>query len=152
MDASEWQGDADVIFTHPYAPIPQCLHGKPCVLNLYERTKERRFQAERWAGCDLTCIGRWGGYHVNRVYVGNTGVRDVYLADIDDIGIFFPEPMVVRVMAAYPDVFVPGVTVWDGFMGRGTVGKICRDKGMNFIGLDVDADMVRLAREYIGEI
>jgi hypothetical protein len=31
-DASVWQGKADMVFTHPYAPLPKCLHGLPIIL------------------------------------------------------------------------------------------------------------------------
>jgi hypothetical protein len=31
-DASVRQGKADMVFTHPYAPLPKCLHGLPTFL------------------------------------------------------------------------------------------------------------------------
>lgn len=153
QDASKWHGNADIVFTNPYAPIPNCLHGKPCIINMYEQIKDRRHRAEVWVGCKLEVIGSWGAKqaHLNRVYAGNIPARSLDFSDIDDVGIWFPEELVRRVIHQYRDFFVPGATVWDGFMGRGTVGKFCRFMGMNFVGMDIDPDRVRFAKKYVFE-
>ena len=44
----------------------------------------------------------------------------------------------------------PGETVLDPFCGYGSTGVACQRLGRNFIGIDVDAECCRIARERIG--
>lgn len=43
-----------------------------------------------------------------------------------------------------------GDRVFDGFMGRGTVGKVARELKLNFVGIDRDHGRIAIAREYLG--
>lgn len=159
-DASNWQGDADAVFTHPYAPLPASLHGKPSIINLFhpqgQWEKLRKYQAEEWLGDhDIHQIGQWGRGLRNTVYVANLEPRKVKLDDLiedefePNIG-WFPLELPFRLLKAYADIIKPGMTVWDGFCGRGSVGKVCQEFGTSYIGLDVDPSRVKLAREYLG--
>ena len=159
-DASQWRGDAEAIglvFTHPYAPIPKTLQGKPSIINLYHPpgNATRQKQAEAWIGAELEPVSYWGRGHRNITYVANLPFRNVQLADLVEEEIqpgmgWFPLDLPMRVLRAYADLIPPGTTVWDGFMGRGTVGKACQLLGYRYIGLDIDASRVALARSYLG--
>jgi site-specific DNA-methyltransferase (adenine-specific) len=45
----------------------------------------------------------------------------------------------------------PGAVVLDCFMGSGSTGKVCRELGRNFIGIELDADYFKKASAYINE-
>lgn len=148
-NATEWQGaSVDLVFTNPYAPLPECLRGKPAIISNFA---DRLELCERWVGASLTVISAWGRGQRNRVWVANTYPVSVMLSDLteeEDIpgrG-WFPLELPMRLLAAYGR---PGITVWDGFAGRGTVGKACVALGMNFIGIDRNPERVALARSYL---
>lgn len=150
-DARLWEGEADLVFTHPYGPIPECLKGRPMLLNLFGDKLE---QATRWAGADLEVVSRWGKGLRNTLYCANVERRAVDLTDLveDNTGLepgkgWFPLELPMRVLRAYGE---PGWTVWDGFMGRGTVGRACQIRGLSYIGIDIDPQRVEIARKYLG--
>lgn len=158
-DASQWNGDAaavDLVFTHPYSPVPKSLHGKPAIINLYHPPGRigRQKQAEGWIGAALEPVSYWGRGHRNITYVANLPFHAVDLSDLVEdefepgIG-WFPLELPVRMLRAYRDQLKPRATVWDGFCGRGTVGKACQLLGFNYLGLDIDGARVRLARNYL---
>jgi len=150
-DSSLWIGDADIILSNPYAPIPPHLHGKPAIISLYER-RGRREIAERWlGGAPLSLIDRWGSGLTNSVYVANLPVRSITLSDlVEDPPIYFPLDLPRRLIAGYAEFFPPGAVVFDGCCGRGTVGAACREKGLAFVGIDHDPAMIETARAYLG--
>ena len=43
----------------------------------------------------------------------------------------------------------PGQTVWDGFMGRGTIGKMCIETGRKYVGVEELPQHVGLALDYL---
>jgi hypothetical protein len=156
-DASQWiGGPVHLVFTHPYAPLPPSIIGLPAVLNLYERSEWRQPIAEKWAGAILQRLGQWGDELTNTVYIAHLPLRKVQIDDlvedgcIEGIGGPFPIELPLRILSAYSDRIRPGMTVWDGFCGRGTVGKACARLGLHYIGLDISAERVKLAREYLG--
>lgn len=60
----------------------------------------------------------------------------------------FPEKMVADLISCFPDV----KTVYDPFMGSGTVGKVCKDIGIQWIGSELKKDYYDLAnRRIFGE-
>jgi hypothetical protein len=138
--------------------MPKALHGKPAIINLFHpanHTATGRIQkAEQWIGAKLTRIGSWGHGFRNSVYVANLEPAIVTLSDLVEdafepgIG-WFPLELPVRLLTAYRDQIPARTTVWDGFCGRGTVGKACQLLGFGYIGLDIDANRVRLARDYL---
>jgi len=60
-----------------------------------------------------------------------------------------PEALLHRVIVASTK---PGDVVLDPFFGSGTTGAVAKRLGRHFIGLERDADYVRLARKRIAEI
>lgn len=146
-DSVNYTGQADLVFTHPYGPLPPQLVGRPMIINLYG---DKRAAAERWCGAQLHEISKWGRGLTNTVYSAN-GVMHVARRDLtdlveDDIG-WFPEELVRRLLTR--NVAGSSRTVFDGFMGRGTVGKIAREYGWDFVGIDKSAERVALTREYL---
>lgn len=148
-DATKSKDNADLIFTHPYAPLPPQLIGKPALINLFG---DKKRQAERWVGSELHEIGRWGGGLTNTLYVANIPAEKIELRDLVEeelrpgVG-FMPIILPMRVLAVYGD---HDITVWDGFCGRGSIGAACIELGMNYIGIDHDPREVERAREYLG--
>jgi DNA modification methylase len=154
-DASKWFGTAHAVFTHPYAPLPACVHGLPVIINLYTAVKEdRKSIAEGWCNTELYEIGKWGHGHNNTVYVGNIPPRTIVIEDLiedpykPNIG-WFPIQLPMRILTAYSDIIKPPMTVWDGFAGRGTVGVACSRLGLSYIGVDNDPERVAMSRNFI---
>lgn len=148
-DARDWRGRADLVFTHLYAPLPSCLIDRPAIINLYGNKKNI---AEEWIDGKLYEIGRWGRGEANHVYVSRTLNRDPlelrgYLED-EYAGVteWMPLPLCVKLLEHFAR---PGITVWDGFMGRGTIGKAAKLLDMNYIGIDIKPERVALARRYL---
>lgn len=127
-DASAYAGPADFVFTHPYAPIPKQLHGLPMLINLAlpQGQKAKRIaDAERWTGSWLVPLSKWARGGWNTVFCANLPPRAVDLTDLEAVEPgWFPEELPRRLFALYADLIPPGAVVWDGFMGRGTVGKV----------------------------
>lgn len=73
----------------------------------------------------------------------------IHLSDLSpDPPGWFPDELVSRLLHVYGR---PGLVVWDGFMGRGTVGKIALRMGMRFIGIDKSLERVEMAAKYVTE-
>lgn len=150
-DSVEYEGDADLVFSHLYGPLPPQLVGKPAIVNV---CGDRRAAAEGWCGAELAEVGKWGKGLTNTVYVANLAPQRVVLEDLvaDEFAPgrgWFPEELVRRLMQ---EGFCRGHhrTVFDGFMGRGTVGRWCLTWGKTFVGIDRNPDRVAIAREYLG--
>jgi adenine-specific DNA-methyltransferase len=58
----------------------------------------------------------------------------------------FPEELVKRLVLGLTDI---GDIVLDPFMGSGTVGKVCKDLGRNFIGVEKEIKYFEIAKERI---
>lgn len=155
--ASAWEGAADLVLTHPYARLPKQLVGVPAIINLFlppGMERSRRRQGEAYVGAALDEIGRWANGS-NAVYVANLPPRAIDLSDLVTEQVYpgggcFPEALPRRLLELYQDRIPEGGTVWDGFMGRGTVGKVAREVGYRYVGIDRDPERVRIAREYLG--
>ncbi len=147
-DSTGWVGTADLVLTNPYAPLPTCLIGVPALVSNFA---ERKGLCEVYVGAPLSEVSPWGKGWRNRVWVANMPVRLVDLTDLVEDEFepgrgWFPEDLPLRLLKAFAS---PGMTVWDGFMGRGTVGKACAELGLGFIGIDRDPERVALARKYL---
>src|SRR5512139_3196614 len=142
-NATDWVGEADLVLTTPYAPLPNCLRGKPTIIVQKDRDWHKR-NAENWTAADLTRIG---GYNDVAVYVANLPPIAFCFDGLKD-GEFFPLELPLTLLATYGR---PGMAVWDGFMGRGTVGMACAMLDMNFIGIDIDPKRVEIAKRYLDE-
>lgn len=135
----------DLIITNPYGNLPEHLSGVPMLISGFA---DRKAENEAFAGCKLDYLSGWYD-SINAVWYGNTDYRKVDLSAMQPAryaGIFgwFPKEMTDALLDAYP-----ATCVWDGFMGRGTVGKSCRERGIKFIGIDSRIDRVKLAQAYI---
>lgn len=158
-DSVHYDGDADLVFSHLYGPLPKQLIGKPAIVNVFG---DRREQAERWCGAELHEVSKWGRGLTNTLYVANActvclshAANDGRL-DLTDLveeefapgrG-WFPVELCRRVMQDPRGII--DRTVFDGFMGRGTVGKVAREFGMHFVGIDINPERVKIAQEYLG--
>jgi len=160
-DASRWSGGpVDMVLTNPYAALPHRLWGKPMIISLHHPIGSERDgrirKAEDWIGGGLAHLSDWGP--MNAVYVHNLPVRliDLRVLDVDaedappNVG-WFPFELPLRLLILYCDLVPKDATIWDGFCGRGTVGRACRRMGYNYIGIDIDPARIALARRYLGE-
>lgn len=157
-DSVNYDGDADLVFTHLYGPLPKQLIGKPAIVNLYGNKREA---AERWCGAELVEVSKWGRGLTNTVYVANIDAGpaalrchwEAALPDFrdlqEDADGWFPDELCMRCLRAWGGGMLP-VTVFDGFMGRGSVGRACAQLGLNFVGIDRNPDRVEMAAEYLG--
>ncbi len=57
----------------------------------------------------------------------------------------FPEKMVSDLIKCFPNT----KTVYDPFMGSGTVGKVCQDLGIDWVGSEISPEYCQLAEERI---
>jgi len=147
-----WSGDstkytnigANFVLTNPYAVIPHHLRSCPMLVCDFV---EREALAEQRCGSKLELVSKW---HLGKaaIWVGNAPNMKVDLSDLVSEGIFFPEALPARLLAAYIKIF-PKMVVWDGFMGRGTVGRVCRRRNIPFIGIEKDGLLANQAYQYV---
>lgn len=156
-DSINYGGDADLVFSHLYGPLPPQLVGKPAIVNVFGNKREA---AERWCGALLHQVSKWGRGLKNTVYVANlsaaeraASVLGLTLEDLAEEEFapgrgWFPLDLPLRCLRGWSGerAFV----VFDGFMGRGTVGKACQELGLGFVGIDRDPARIAIAREYLG--
>lgn len=150
-DSVNYMGDADLVFSHLYGPLPPQLIGKPAIVNLFGNKKAR---GEEWCGAELHKVSKWATGLTNTIFVANLEPRALDLEDMieDEFARgrgWFPLGLCERLLGEYAE---PHMTVFDGFMGRGTVGKACIHAALelNFVGIDRDPARVVIAREYLG--
>lgn len=154
-DSVEFDGKADLVFSHLYGPLPKQLVGIPAIINVFG---DKRAKAEEWCGAPLLEVSKWGRGLTNTIYVANTGTAGlgVDLTDLVEDELrpgrgWFPVELCLRMMRATGEGTMSiGDLVFDGFMGRGTVGKACLQIGIGFVGIDRAPDRVALAVEYLG--
>lgn len=148
-DSVNYTGAADLVFSHLYGPLPRQLIGKPAIVNVYGNKKAK---AEEWCGAELHEVSKWAKGLTNTVYVANTGLRSpLDLTDFieDEFAPgrgWFPVAMCVRLLS----VVSTSGCVFDGFMGRATVGKACQELGLGFTGIDIQPERVAIAKDYLG--
>lgn len=149
MDAAKFEGTADLVITNPYGPLPKGVIGKPCVISNFT---ERKALCEEWAQCELHEVSKWGKGLRNTIWVGNAYVHEgIDLTDlVEDEPGWFPVALPALLLPLYFDWERWSDIVIDPFMGRGTVGRVCKMWDLNFIGIDKNPDRVELARHYIG--
>lgn len=143
-NSSDYEGDCDLVLTNPYALLPWQFNRKPMLIcDRHDRLK----LAERRCGTSLQLVSHW--YNgINTIWCGNVIPINVDLTDmVPHKEGWFPEELARRLLTAYAK---PGDVVWDGFMGRGTVGKVCRELGLKYIGIDHDLEVCKIALEYLG--
>ena len=146
--AEDWRGpeQIDFVFTNPYGPLPVSLFRKPMIIHQWVHRKN---EAEHWCGNRLdTLIGLW-----------NDGREAFWAANLPDAhplalakfkpepGGWYPEELVWRIFDAHIE---RGQTVWDGFMGRGTIAKIARYLKSPYVGVEQLAKHIDIAKDYLG--
>lgn len=144
--AEQWQGKEkiDLVLTNPYGPMPPNLIDHPMVIHQWVH---RKAEAMRWSLNTLRhCVGTWNGGR-EAFWSGNMPEQVVDISEfVPEPGGWYPEAMVRRLLTAFA---VEGQTVWDGFMGRGTVAKICREMGLKYVGVEELSAHVALALDYL---
>lgn len=154
-NASQWSGPkVDLVFTNPYAPLPKALHGLPSIISLFEGRDNRRGLGESWTGTRLTAVARWGKGGSNTIYVGNLPPRQIVCDDLieDSFGPgkgWMPLALPLRLLDLWSDLIKPSAVVWDGFCGRGTIGRAALMHGYSYIGVDIDQQRVAMAKDYL---
>lgn len=146
-DSSQWYGQCDLVITNPYAVLPNCLKGKPMLICDFTH---RKALAERRCHTSLELVSLWYGGR-NSIWRANMLSMPCDLTDLVPFPEgWFPDELVERLLMSYLDPeYDKPVTIFDGFMGRGTVGKVARQLGYKFIGIDRDRTRVDLAVEYV---
>ncbi len=152
-EAVDWDHDqsertVDLVLTNPYGPLPAALATTPMLLHQWEY---RKHETERFAGIpqgSLELIGKWND---SRECFWGANLEVVVPVDLAEFkpepGGWYPLPMVTRLLQTYAQ---PGMTIWDGFMGRGTVAKACRELDLHYIGVERLQTHVDLALDYLG--
>lgn len=149
-DSVNYTGDADLVFSHLYGPLPKQMIGKPAIVNLYGNKKAK---AEEWCGAELFEVSKWAKGLTNTIYVANMPVPQHDLRNLveDEFAPnrgWFPEELCEVLLTGSLALRYGGV-VFDGFMGRGTVGRVARRLGNEFVGIDRDPERVEIAKGYI---
>jgi len=137
----------DVVLTNPYGNLPLSLAKTPMVIHQWVY---RKAQAELWARRPLPfTVSLWN--HGREAFWASDDWPAPVAVDLSGFAPepegWYPESMVRLLLPAY---VTPGQTVWDGFMGRGTTAKVCREMGVKYIGVEQLPKHVALAREYLG--
>lgn len=147
-DAVAWPAaeSIDLVLTNPYGFLPPALRKTPMILHQWAH---RKHDAERWAGLmpgELQLIGAW-----------NDGRECFWAANMDaipvDVSRFRPEPggwypleLPLQLLEVYAK---KGQTVWDGFMGRGTVALAAYLRGCKYVGVEQLAAHLAIAHDYL---
>lgn len=147
-NAVDWPNKTwvDFVFTNPYGEMPICLAKTPGIIHQWEH---RRTEAERWSHMKLSrVVSKWN--RGREIFWANSHVVEFKPLDLvaynpESPG-WYPEELVEDILSAYVR---PGQTVWDGFMGRGTIGKICRNMGIHYIGVEQLERHMDLAKAYL---
>lgn len=147
--ADTWDGGEpiDLVFTNPYGPLPASLRNTPTIVHQW---CHRLDELKAWCGgVDLTLMSWWNNDR-EAFWVANMPMQLVDVRDFKpEPGGWYPEAMVRRILTAYDPGTRP-FTVFDGFMGRGTVAMITRKLGMQYVGVEELPKHIALAKEYLG--
>lgn len=164
--AETWRGPEmiDLVFTNPYGPLPASLHHMPMIVHQWVH---RADELRAWiGGAELHVLSGWNrddaGTFRECFYMANMEAGDgepiiERLREEGGIAEFKPEPggwyhegMVRRLLASV-DTGLRPFTIWDGFCGRGTVGKVAVSMGMKYVGVDQLDTHLTLAKNFLRE-
>lgn len=151
-DSVNYDGDADLVFTDIYGPLPRQLIGKPAIINCFGDKKAR---AEEWCGAELHEVSKWARGLTNTIYVANMGSAELDLTGFveDEFAPgrgWFPLGLADALLRTFLRGASDGSVIFDGFMGRGTTGSAAQAWRMTFVGIDRDPERVAIAKEYLG--
>lgn len=146
--AEQWRGpeQIDFVFTNPYGYIPISLIRTPMIIHQWIH---RKGEAEKWCGNKLDfMVSSWNDdreafWSANVLNPSKLNLRNYR----PEPGGWYPEDLARAVLKWYVR---PGQTVWDGFMGRGTIAKICRELGIKYVGVEELAAHIEIAKTYLG--
>jgi hypothetical protein len=147
-NAADFDGEADLVITNPYGPLPVCLQKTSMIITNFN---ERHAQCQEWTGNELTHLDYWDGGRQSAWMVNMQDYTGLLrpLHDLKSDDVYYPLSLPLRLLVMFAK---KGDTIIDPFMGRGTVGKACKMLSFNFIGIDRDAGRCQMAREYIGDM
>lgn len=107
---------------------------------------------------DRECIGR---YPANLLHDGNTGIEQFtnyfYCAKADekDRNVYNTHPTVkpIKLMEYLIRLVCPvGSLILDPFMGSGSTGKAALQQGMDFIGIEQNAEYIKIAKKRLDKV
>jgi hypothetical protein len=151
-NSSLYRGAADFVFSHLYGPLPDQLKDRPALVNLFGNKKDA---AERWCGQQLHEVSKWATGLTNTLYANfdcpKVDLRHLVEEEFEPGRGWFPlELALAGVQIGMAALGRREFVVFDGFMGRGTVGAAVRAAGLGFVGIDIDPNRVVIAKEYLG--
>lgn len=152
-NAEDWPGEerVDLVLTNPYGPLPASLYGAPMIVHQWDYN---RVLLQRWiGGAELELISLW-----------NNGREAFWAANMPplqlDLTGFRPEPggwypleVPVRLLQAWWERDADRsrkATIWDGFMGRGTVAKAALSMRQHYVGVEQLGVHIEIAAKYLG--
>ncbi len=146
-NAQDWEGEEhiDLVFTNPYGPLPVSLQDHPMIIHQWVHRKRA---AEAWCRNKLThTVGLWN-HNREAFWSANMEQRiTVNVAEfVPEQPGWYPEAMAMRLLKVFGR---PGFTIWDGFMGRGTIGKMANKLNMRYVGVEQLDAHLSIAREYL---
>jgi hypothetical protein len=154
-DSAAWPGTLtpeDLVFTTPQGPLPAGVMNARMILHMgfyHWSLSKRMSKLAEWVHGKITVP--IGTYNHGREHFFAVNIPRPVLVKFDhygpgDVG-SWPEELVREVLGLYG---APGITVWDGFMGRGTTAKIAPELGMKFIGIEKMPGNIASALDYLG--
>lgn len=166
--AEDWQGDeqVDLVFTNPYGPLPRQLAGVPMILHQWVHRSD---ELAKWVGVDegdLQLLGKWNRDR-EAFWCLNMAPFPVKIAQFSpEPGGWYPPWMVDEILGqywarrqgwtdeAYKARNGRPFTIWDGFMGRGTLARILRARDFRtvFVGVEELGAHIDLAAEYLAPL
>lgn len=148
--AEDWPTccSVDLVVTNPYGPLPRSVWATPMIVHQW---RHRFDELREWTGYPvLEEIASWNDGR-EAFWVANMTPVPVDLSAFKpEPGGWYPEALVRRLLGRYGHPERRPFTVWDGFMGRGTVGKVALEMGMNYIGVEELPAHIELALTYLG--
>lgn len=152
-EAADYDGERpDLILTNPYGYLPTRLASVPMVVHQWVHRLE---DLKIWCGVNnLELVGTWNddreAFYYANFHPGQANL-DYLRAKLrgfrPEAGGWYPLEMAVLLVTAFG---WPNCRIFDGFMGRGTVGKAALELGCKYIGIDKRPEMMAEAMAYIG--
>lgn len=147
-DADQWPGheSIDLVLTNPYGPMPAALRHTPMLIHQWAH---RKGEAARWVGIDVDELQLVGAWNDGRecFWAANMAAVPVDVAEFRPApGGWYPLELPLRLLSAYAR---KGQTVWDGFMGRGTIGVAAELLGLKYVGIEQLEAHLAIARDFL---